>query len=174
MRRAEDIRLRLVWVLAIALTMQAMLPFTRTTLGAHAGTSLLVVSYMLVGLWVAINARHSQRLLRLGFAAVAVGWLLNLLAIAPNEAMPVSRLAAQAASEDVGMSHTNVPLAKHVRADESHVMRQLGDVIPGPPLRLVVSIGDLFLLLGVALVVAGAMHAADERRGARSGTCIAA
>ena len=118
LRRAEDIRLRLVWVLAIAVTMQAILPFVRSTLAANASTLLLIVSYLLVGLWVVVNAMHCQRLLRLGFAAVAVGWLLNLLAIAPNEAMPVSGLAAQAASEDVGMSQTNIRLAKHVRADK--------------------------------------------------------
>jgi hypothetical protein len=62
---------------------------------------------------------------------------------------------------------------KHVAADETTLLRKLGDVIPVRPVQKVVSAGDVVLLLGVAAAVAGGMtagsrdHLAARRRARR-------
>lgn len=63
--------------------------------------------------------------------------------------------AVDAGGRDVAVGH----LWKHVPAENATRLASLGDVIPItlPGLRAVVSLGDLLILPGVALVVAGVM-----------------
>lgn len=156
LRSAADIHLHHVWLLFASVAIQFTLAFARSSLGTGTATVVTVATYICVGLWLATNARSGRALLRLGMTVISVGWLLNVLAIAPNGAMPVSAKAVQAASQHSGTSGANVRLSKHVSGPD-RPLGWLGDIAPVPALRVVVSVGDLFLLAGVSLALAGAM-----------------
>jgi hypothetical protein len=117
----------------------------------------LVASYAGVGGWLAVNAATSAGGLRIGFAVVLAGWLLNVVAMALNDGMPVST-AAQAAIGAGGQAIDEGSLWKHVPATGSTRAAVLGDVIPVAPVHAVVSAGDIALLAGVGAVVASALR----------------
>ena len=110
---------------------------------------MLVTSYVLLIAFAWMNRRLPA------VPLVLIGLSLNLLAVAPNAGMPVSANAVRIAggsSRDVPRANAG-PDKHHLMSDED-VLRPLGDVIPGPPpLGVVLSIGDLFLYLGVAIFV---------------------
>ncbi|MDW8358746.1 DUF5317 domain-containing protein [Thermus sp.] len=119
------------------------------------GLVLLLVGY---GLY---QNRHLRSLY-----LVLLGLSLNTLAIFANGGhMPVSLAALERAGVE-GWEE-----ALKTRADAVHTLLEegtrlpfLGDVIPLPPLRKAVSPGDLFILAGIAGVVAeGAMRASPKR-----------
>ncbi|BAW02612.1 hypothetical protein TTMY_2247 [Thermus thermophilus] len=91
---------------------------------------------------------------------VLLGLFLNTLVIFANGGhMPVSLAALERAgiAEFAGLLRTKGD-AVHALLDETTRLPFLGDVIPLPPLRKVVSPGDLFILLGiVGVVVEGAL-----------------
>ncbi|GLV47844.1 hypothetical protein TJA_10040 [Thermus sp. LT1-2-5] len=97
---------------------------------------------------------------------VLVGLILNTMVIFANEGhMPVSAEALERA----GLGDF-VPIVKakgdavHALLDETTRLSFLGDVIPLPPLRKVVSLGDLFILAGITgVVVEGALRASHPR-----------
>ncbi len=119
--------------------------------------AILVVTYLIAGWWLFENARASWGGVRWGLALLAGGWFLNLLAILPNGGMPVSESAltqaGMAASTSVRVGH----LSKHVLASQGTVLRALGDVIPIPWFRSVISPGDSLMAVGIALLIASAM-----------------
>jgi hypothetical protein len=120
--------------------------------------AVVVATYLVVGWWLFENARHSSTGARLGLALVGGGWALNLLAIIPNGGMPVSRSAIIGAgiSSTVTVNHGH--LSKHVLASHGTVLRLLGDVLPIPWLRSVVSVGDIFMAVGIVALLAAAMR----------------
>lgn len=97
---------------------------------------------------------------------VLLGLFLNTLVIFANGGhMPVSLAALERAgiAEFASLLRTKGD-AVHALLDENTRLPFLGDVIPLPPLRKVVSPGDLFILLGLAgVVVEGALKAAGLR-----------
>lgn len=115
---------------------------------------LVVVSTAASGAWLVYNARRQAAPMKVAFAVVAAGWLLNLLVIIPNGGMPVSEAAHRAAGAPGGDSIEAGSLWKHVREDGDTVLRPLGDVIPLRRLNAVVSVGDLVMLAGLAVVAA--------------------
>jgi hypothetical protein len=88
---------------------------------------------------------------------VAGGWLLNLVAIVPNEGMPVSESALRSAGIASSVSITHGHLSKHVLLNSGTVLRALGDVIPLPWFRSVISVGDIVMAIGIGVVIATAM-----------------
>jgi hypothetical protein len=120
---------------------------------------IVVVTYLVVGWWVFVNARASAGGARSGLDVVGVGWTLNLLAIIPNRGMPVSESALESAGIAPSTSVTVGHLSKHVSLNHRTVLRALGDVIPLSWLRSVISIGDIVMAVGIGLLVASAMRA---------------
>ena len=85
-----------------------------------------------------------------GTLVVGIGFLLNLVVITLNRAMPVSPDAAQAAG---------VPITREIQGPRHEVLTEhsllpwLGDVVPLPPLDTVVSIGDIVLAVGIGYML---------------------
>lgn len=121
---------------------------------------VVATSYALAGGWVALNAARHRGVGRAAFAVLAAGWLLNVAAILPNGGMPVSLAAYDAAGLPAGEAVSEGHLWKHVAATGDTTLRVLGDVIPVAPLRAVISIGDVLLLVGIAMLVATATSTA--------------
>jgi len=119
-----------------------------------AGPLAKVLVLLLVGYGLYQN-RHLKSLY-----LVLVGLLLNTLVIFANGGhMPVSSTALHRAGigEFADLLRDKGD-AVHALLDEKTRLPFLGDVIPLPPLRKVVSPGDLFILLGiVGVVVEGAL-----------------
>jgi hypothetical protein len=129
--------------------------------------AVVVGSYAGIGLFLLLNARAQRNGLRAAFLVLAAGWVLNVVPMALNDGMPVSLAAMRAAGvsgEDVDEGN----LWKHVPATASTDVAWLGDVIPVPPLRAVISVGDVVLLAGVGAVVALGLSAGGPRLPART------
>lgn len=121
--------------------------------------SLICATYAAVGIWLIYNARGRTGGVYVGFVLLAVGWLLNLIAILPNGGMPVSAWAMREAGIKPTTSVGNGHLAKHVLVSSGTWFRFLGDVIPVSFFQAVVSVGDIVMAAGVVVLVAGAMRA---------------
>ena len=149
LRRLADVHLSRVWLLVVAFSAQALLNCL-TAAGVRTGavgTALLVASQVaLVGfVW-------ANRVLP-GMLLVAVGFGLNAVVIVANGAMPVSGEAiATLTSEPV-----DIAVGKHRLLEAGDRLPWLADVLPVPVLRQVVSIGDVVLAVGVAVLVAAPM-----------------
>jgi hypothetical protein len=149
----EEVRLRWVWLVALAFAIQVVL----VTLVPEGDETLHriahLVTYALAGACVVAN-------LELRFVwVVALGGLLNFVAIAANGGvMPASRGALETAGLDVRSdSFANSDLV-----EGAHVWF-LGDVFAIPagwPGANVFSVGDALMLLGALLV----LHAATGSR----------
>lgn len=120
---------------------------------------VIVASYALVGLWLALNARCQPGGLGAAFAVLGLGWLLNVVPMALNGGMPVSSSALRAVGAgDEVVDEGN--LWKHVPATAETDAAWLGDVLPVPPAGAVISTGDIALLLGAAVAAAAALREA--------------
>ena len=151
--RLGQLRLRAPVLAGVALALQA-----GAGLAPRPARLLLVASsYALVGVWLVLNAGWRQPVLRSGVALLALGWLMNGLAIAPHGGMPVSAGAMERTGFPAGYDVADGHLFKHVVDTRRTPVDWLGDVIPVRPLGAVISLGDLALLAGVALSVSGAM-----------------
>lgn len=83
---------------------------------------------------------------RAGMWLVGLGFTLNVLVILANGGMPVGQDAIRA----MGGDPTSVVLAgKHHLMSAATTFPWLGDVIPLPPLDLIVSVGDVVLVAGM-------------------------
>ena len=144
------------WALALIGLALQLIPVSGSGRGAHwLAVGLLVASYAVLTLFVALNVRL------LGFPLLAVGFVLNILAISINGGMPVSDHAMRVAYGSSYQRQRTELLqaggAKHHLARPDDSLLPLTDVIPIPaPVRLVVSLGDVLWLLGAGWVVAGA------------------
>jgi hypothetical protein len=103
------------------------------------GLALLVTSQLLVVAWLGLN-RHLP-----GVWFVAAGLALNAVVMAANGAMPVDPGAMRA----LGLGELEVPPGKHTLLTDTTRLPWLADVIPVPPLRSIVSVGDLGLAVGL-------------------------
>lgn len=129
-------------------------------------SELTLTSHVLVAAWLGANVFSARwRPLRAALALATLGWLLNMAVMLPNGGMPVARDALVRVGEGT-MRVADGHLYKHVPAAPGTVLRFLGDVHPLPALRLVYSVGDVLLLLGLltALVLVVAGNARGGRR----------
>jgi len=94
-----------------------------------------------------------------GMAVIGTGIVANLVPLVANRATPVRATALVrariAAAEDVDRAVLGGP---REIADSGTVLEILGDVIPVPPLGLVVSFGDLIILVGLAAAIHNLMR----------------
>jgi hypothetical protein len=103
------------------------------------GSAGLIVSQLLVIGFLASNWQLP------GTALVAVGLMMNAVVMAANGAMPVDPVAIQA----LGIEGATVPLGKHTLLTGSTRLPWLADIWPVPPLRSIISAGDVVLAAGM-------------------------
>lgn len=145
LRNVGDARLRAMWLIWLAAVVQLAQLMT--------GAPLLFVAFTLVSGWIGVNVLARPRSQQFGLGTLSVGLLGNGVAIAANGRMPYSMDAAVR----VGLTPT-LTTPKNSPAELDTVLPWLGDVIPVAPLRAVISIGDIGIAIGVAVLVAAIMQ----------------
>ncbi|MTV26025.1 hypothetical protein FTX61_11480 [Nitriliruptoraceae bacterium ZYF776] len=158
--RIADVQLRSNALLFVGLALQLAVDLAagRGILGdaTALGWSILLVSQLLVVGWLVRNRQLP------GVLLVAVGLALNAVVIAANGAMPVD----PAAMRVLGVEHLDVPLGKHTLMTAETALPWLADVIPLPPLRSIISVGDVVLALGLVPLTHALMRDPDtDERG---------
>lgn len=123
----------------------AALNASSVVLDGSAATMALTAS-LAVLIAVAVANRHLT-----GVVVVGLGLLLNLVSVAVNEGMPVrpSALvrAGVVASDELAATALRGP--RHLETDRD-ALGMLGDVLPIPLAREVMSFGDLIVVVGAA------------------------
>lgn len=139
-----DIRPKAIWAVLLAAALQVAI--TQITGGSHAlHAGLHVLSYVLDAYFVFANRRLT------GVPIVAFGAALNVLAITTNRGvMPASASALRISgiAERAGFDNSAALAHPHLAF--------LGDVIPVPgpwPIGNVLSVGDLIIFIGAAVVL---------------------
>jgi hypothetical protein len=100
-----------------------------------------------------------------GFAVILIGLALNTVVIAANRGMPVTREALDTSGQGGTISEliTDARGQKHLLATDRTVLLPLGDVIGIPaPIAQAVSVGDLFVHVGIAWFIVAALRKRDE------------
>jgi hypothetical protein len=133
----------LVWLAALVQCAQYSLAPVR-----HLGVSVLALVFALVLAWLAVNLRSWPRALRWAGALIVAGAALNGTAIFLNGRMPYDPAAVTAVGLRPGVeTPKNEPAAGHTP------LALLGDTIPVPGLRKVVSPGDVLIATGACALV---------------------
>jgi hypothetical protein len=154
-RRLGDLSFRW-WPLALVGLALQFVPVPGSGAAARAwGAALLVVSFVCLTVFVAMNLRIP------GMPLMAAGFVLNIVAIAANGGMPVTDHAMRVAyGADYPRQRAELVAgggAKHHLADASDHLIVIADVIGVPaPVRLIVSAGDVLSFAGAAWVLAAA------------------
>ena len=117
-------------------------------LGETGGLAVILISNLSVAAWLFVNRALP------GLALAAAGMALNLLVIVANGAMPVLESSARRAGVEERLETAGL---KHEPLEDGTVLPWLGDAIPVPPFREVLSVGDVVLALGLARVVEARM-----------------
>jgi len=145
LRNAAEADLRWLALLPVGVGLQALLDLlaARDALTGAGVVALLLLSQAMVMAFCIVNWYRSGMLL------VGIGFLLNAVVILANGGMPVSPAALARLGADPG----TVPLVgKHQLLTDATHLPALADVIPVPPLPMILSIGDLVLVAGIALL----------------------
>jgi hypothetical protein len=111
---------------------------------------LLVVMYGTSGAFLARNWSNTAGRLHAGLVLLAGGFLLNAVPIALNGRMPYSGGAA----DYLGIRGDT---GKGVRIGRGTRVGWLGDVIPVPGVRAIVSVGDLVVVAGIVVTLVALM-----------------
>jgi hypothetical protein len=150
------VRIRALWLLWAAAAVQfaqfaadGVRHFTEETLGLP----MLVPVFALVLAWFAVNLRDWPPAIRAAAVLIVAGAALNGVAIAANGRMPYDPAAVAAVGLQAG-----VETPKNEPADDRTRLGQLGDTIPVPLFRKVVSPGDLLIGAGAGAFVVAAMR----------------
>jgi hypothetical protein len=143
LRYLAEAPLRAPWLLFVGLGLQLAVDLgAGRGLLADAGAlglGVLVLSQVLVVVWLLLHRELP------GVWLVAIGLALNAAVIAANGAMPVDPNAVRA----LGLGELEVPIGKHTRLTDDTRLPWLADVLPVPPLRSIVSVGDLVIAVGL-------------------------
>ena len=134
---------RWTWILFVSLFVQIGADIWASDISRGLGVALFVLSYVGVALFMLLNRSFA------GMSFAAAGLALNALVIAVNGAMPVSRWAADVA----GITSFGDMGVKHEVAGPHTALSFLGDVIPIPNTLQIISVGDVVLGFGIALLV---------------------
>jgi hypothetical protein len=130
-------------------------------LPAPAAMALLYLSFALLLVFAAANLR------RPGFPLILLGVVLNLMVIGANAGMPVSlsAIVASGQQDTLGELAEDGDGVKHHLADPSTRLLPLGDVLAvPPPVRQVISVGDIAVDAGIFWFIVGVMRAGSRRR----------
>ena len=124
-------------------------------LGDGGGLAVLLASNVTVAVWLFVNRSLP------GLLLAGAGMALNVLVIALNGAMPVLVSSAEKAGVPQSIGDASI---KHERLDEETVLPWLGDAIPVPPFKEVLSVGDVVLALGLCRLVDARMTSGKRPR----------
>lgn len=157
-RNLGHVELRGTWMVFTAVGLQLVLGLVTLTGGPGdvLGRPLLAVSHVALLGFILAN-RYLP-----GMALVFCGFALNALVIVANGAMPVAPAALEAAG---GVAE--VDPGKHQLLTDDTALPWLADVIPMPPIRSVVSVGDIVLAAGAGILIVGLMRRFPPRPGRR-------
>ncbi len=167
LRALEQISFRWWGLAVMGLALQFVpIPSSWGQRGHWLAVGLLVASYAVLTVFVAANFRLP------GFPLMAVGFVLNLVAVAANGGMPVSADAVRTA---YGPGAPSLITALRTEGGEKHhiqrpddILLPITDQVPVPrPFHTVLSAGDVTSMAGAAWVVAGATLPAGRRRRVR-------
>ena len=143
-----------VWpLLVLGVVVQGAAAFT-----GEGAVPVILVSYVLLLAFCALNLTHA------GMGVVFVGIALNLVVIGVNGGMPVRQEAIVAAGI---AEHDEVPdldfgEKRHLETEDDRLL-VLGDIVPVPFAREVLSFGDLAMSVGVAAVLANLLRARQRQ-----------
>lgn len=158
-RRIAEADLRSTWLLFVGLGLQLIVDAAaaRGHLEGNAGYALLLTSQLLVVGWTLANWW------RPGMLLIFLGLALNATVMAANGAMPVAPEAIAA----IGLEGAEVPPGKHELMTEDTRLPFLADIWPLPPIRTIISVGDVVLAAGLIPLVHHLMtyRTPAERRG---------
>jgi hypothetical protein len=134
-----------------ALQLLIFTPFARSPLVVFATLPIYVLSLALLAIWVAANWRIP------GMALIAIGLALNVAVIAANSGhMPVLPEGARLAGQYEALAADDPRTSKHLLMEREQVqLWLLSDIIViprGVPGASVLSIGDLALTVGIAIL----------------------
>lgn len=143
-----DAAFRLWPLLVLGVAVQGAAAFT-----GDGAVTVIVVSYVLLLAFCAVNLTHA------GMGVVLVGITLNLVVIGVNGGMPVRHEAIVAAGieDHEGVADLDFGAKRHLE-DVGDRLTFLGDIIPVPFAREVLSYGDLAMSVGVAAVLANLLR----------------
>lgn len=142
--------LALVW---LALALQ----FGMLVLTDPVATPVLLLSYALIAgadALVFVRVLRESRLGRVawGLAVVGVGWLLNAVVIAANGGMPFDRDALASSGMSTEPGDHGVLIPKRIPLTDDTHLAALGDAIQLPVTGTLVSLGDIVLAVGFAVL----------------------
>ncbi len=135
--------LRWVWLLFVGVLLQVaadilvILEVLQAT--GPLAYGLLLSSQLVVVTWALANWQLP------GLILVGIGLALNAAVMAANGAMPVDPEAIAALGRDSG----DLVRGKHVLMDDDTRLPWLADIWPVPPLRSIISVGDVVLAAGL-------------------------
>jgi hypothetical protein len=163
--RLAHVRFRSELLVPAGLLLQVTPPALSYTLG-RGDLGVVTLASWLAGAFALVlacglNWEH------VGFRLAALGIALNVLVIALNGGMPVSVAALSYMGVTGTEQQMDVLTPLYHLGDAQTVLMILGDVmpVPGPQLiRSVVSLGDLILMVGVAVVVLDTARALAKSR----------
>lgn len=101
--------------------------------------ALLVSSQLIIVVWLVGNWQLP------GLVLVAMGLLLNAIVMAANGAMPVDPDAIAA----LGRDSSELVRGKHMLMDDDTRLPWLADIWAVPPIRSIISVGDVVLAAGL-------------------------
>jgi hypothetical protein len=102
--------------------------------------------------FIVLNRHQGSRVVRWGIRCTAVGAAGNAVAMLVFGSMPL--LVAAVRAEGAYLMPGDHPDPRYVAVDGSHPLALLlGDVLPVPPLDVVVSPGDILLAVGCAILL---------------------
>lgn len=161
--RIAGAQLGWTWLLFVGLGLQLLVDVVapRDLVTGTQSYVLLLTSQVAVLGWVVANWW------RPGMLLVGIGLLMNAVVMGANGAMPVDT----AAIERLGVGEVEVTPGKHEVMTDETVLPWLADVHPVPPIRTIVSLGDVVLAAGLIPFVHHLMSyrtPAERRGGPRS------
>ena len=160
-RRLGRAPLRLTWLLFVGVALQLTADLGAAagwlTAGAWPSYGLLLASQLVVLSWIAVHWHLPGMLL------IALGLAANAAVMAANGAMPVHPDALSA----LGHDGSALQRGKHMVLDAGTRLPWLADIWAVPPIRSVISVGDLFIAAGLVPAVHQLMtyRTQAERRG---------
>lgn len=158
--------LALVW---LALAVQLAMLLVSDALATEA----IGASYVLVAAAIALVIRRIvvERGVCLpvwALAIIGVGWLLNVVVMTANGGMPFDADALVQAGMSPDMADHGVLIPKRLPLTDHSQLAFLGDVILLPGLRILVSLGDIVLAIGIAALLFSGMRSSEWKTTARA------
>lgn len=159
------VRLRAVWLIWLAAAVQILRAGDPVAAGAvlhyRHGMLPMLATWFLGAAFVLVNLRGRAGAARAGLVALVLGFTLNTLVVVVNGKMPFSAGAARRVGfTEQAITQTS---ARYAPVSRHTMLPAFGDLIPVPPLGSVVSVGDLLMFAGIAVVLVALARTPEAR-----------